>query len=805
MSINEEAKEIVAKMSVKEKAALVYGDGTWKLHGNHKKGFEVVTVNDGPCGLRKPYSDKADDVSIGAIPATCFPAPCLMACSWDPSLEEKVGQAVAYECIANKTDVILAPGVNIKRNPLCGRNFEYLSEDPLLAGKMGAGYIRGVQNQGVGVSLKHFALNNQETHRFTYSAVCDARAMREIYLKPFEIAVKESSPWTVMCSYNRIGGVYSADNRWLLTDVLRKEWGFDGVVVSDWGATTNPIVSHASGLDVQMPCYEKYAKHIAKNVKKGKLSATAITEEAERVVALSLKCQHKIGPTSAFNEGMAFEVAKEAAEKSVVLLKNDDDFLPIAGLKDCCVIGAFAKTPRYQGAGSSRVNPLKIVDFLTSANAGRSSGNEVPYAKGYRLNEKDGDPKVLKLEAVDLAHSHKKVILFLGLPDEYEAEGFDRLNMLLPLEQVELFDALYRVNQNIVVVLSCGAPVELPFASKAKAILLGYLAGEASGPALFDTLTGANNPSGKLAETWPLHYNDVPSQAFYPLSDNNSLYKESIFVGYRYYEKANRTVLYPFGYGLSYTKFAFSSLKVTPSSLNEKGSVSVSFKVSNIGTKEGSEVAQIYVGQKNSKTLKALRELKYFEKVNLKPGQFKVIKAVLTLQDFSNYDDTLERYEAEEGTYLIEVGDSSVDLPLNAEVDVKSPYKGLDRRAQLSTYYNLPSKGLLLIGDEEFERLLGHPISTDIPAKTHHYYLNNTIKDISNTWIGKKIIVELKKRMIKDSDPKQYQDQIMDMLMDTPIRMVSMMGLPSKYGMAIVDLANRRPIKAVFDAMFWHY
>lgn len=804
MSYEEEAKEIVSKMNLKEKCSLLYGDGSWRIPGIAKYGVKPVVVHDGPLGLRKVDEDKPNDLSP-SVPATCFPAPCLLACSWDPSVEEKVGQAMAYECIANSTSVILAPGVNIKRNPLCGRNFEYLSEDPLLAGTMASGFINGCQKQGVGVSLKHFALNNQETHRFTYSALCDERAMREIYLKPFEIAVKESQPWTVMCSYNKIHDVYSSDNHWLLTDILRKEWGFAGLVMSDWGATNHSVYSHASGLDVEMPCYAKYAKPIARAVKKGKLSATMVSEEAERVVALSLKAQHKIGPSEAWNDGMAFAVAKEAAEKSIVLLKNEGDILPLAKDDDYCVIGAFAKTPRYQGAGSSQVNPIRLVDFLSSVNAGKASGQEIPYAPGYSLDDKPVDHQAMMLEAVDLAHSHKKVVLFLGLPAEYEAEGFDRQNMLLPLEQVDLFSALLRVNQNIILVLSTGVPVELPFAGDCKAIVLGYLAGGATGPALYDILTGVANPSGKLAETWPLHYNDVPSKDTFPLTGENSLYKESIFVGYRYYLTAKRDVLFPFGYGLSYTKFQYSDLKVTPDTLTAKGSLSVSFKITNVGKREGEEVAEVYIRALSPKTMKPLRELRCWTKISIKPGKSATVKATLPFSSFSHFEETVERYEVEEGRYSIDVGPSCLDIPLSQEVDVKSTFKGIDRKALLPTYYNLPNHGVLFISDSEFEKLLGYSIPFVNQKKKRKYTLSSSVRDISATWIGKKVVKIAQSEITKRATSKQQADQLLDMALDAPIHAVTMMGIKLKLGMALVDLANKRPLKALFDLCFWHY
>jgi len=804
MTIEEQAKEIASKMTLKEKASLLYGSGTWRIPGIPKYAIKPVIVHDGPFGLRKVPEEKGDDLSP-AEPATCFPAPCLLACSWDPEVEARVGQAVAYECMANQTDVVLAPGVNIKRDPLCGRNFEYLSEDPYLAGKMAAGYINGCQKQGIGVSLKHFALNNQEAHRFTYSALCDMRAMREIYLKPFEIAVKEAQPWTVMCAYNKIRGVYCSDSKWLLTDVLRKEWGFQGIVMSDWGATNNSVYSHASGLDLEMPCYAKYAGPIVRAIRKGKLSAATVADEAERIVALSLKCQNKIPSPSAWNAGMSFEVAKEAAEKSIVLLKNDEGMLPLKPDDDYCVIGALAKTPRYQGVGSSQVNPNKLVDFLSMANAGRSSGNEIPFVPGYLLIEGDGDSQACKLEAVDLAHSHKKVVLFLGLPTDYEAEGFDRPNMLLPPNQIDLFAALYRVNPNIIVVLSTGAPVELPFIKECKALLLGYLAGGATGLALFDILFGIANPSGKLAESWPVHYNDCPSKNFFPLVGDYALYKESIFVGYRYYLTAKREVMFPFGFGLSYTKFAYSDLKVTGSPLNGKGSLSVSFKVTNVGDREGSEVAELYVRPTAIKILKPLRELRFFEKVSIKPGKSATIHATLSLADFSYFDELSERYEADEGDYFVDVGPSCRDIALSDLVTIRSSFKGLDRRAQLPNYYNLPEHGVLFMGDEEFERLLGFPIPPLNSNKRRSFTLASTIRDISVTWIGKKVVRFVKNEIYRRASTPHQAEQFYETALDSPIRSVTMMGIPLKIGMALVDMANRRPLKALYDFWFWHY
>jgi beta-glucosidase len=805
MTIEEQAAEIVAKMTLKERASLLYGNKTWHTYAIPKYGVKSVTMSDGPLGLRKALDQgKIDDANSPAAPATCFPAPCLTACSWDPEVFRSLGQMMAYECINQGVDVLLAPGVNIKRNPLCGRNFEYLSEDPLLAGKMAASFINAMQGQGVGVSLKHFAMNNQETHRFTYNSECDIRAMREIYLKPFEIAVKTAQPWTVMCSYNKIKGVYSSDNRWLLTDVLRGEWGYKGIVVSDWGATNNPVYSHASGLDLEMPCYDKHASYIVSAIKANKLSAKEITDEALRIIELSLKCQHKIPAEKALNDGMAHEAAKMAAEKSIVLLKNEGGFLPLKDLSGCCVIGALAKKPRYQGAGSSQVTPKHLVSFFDAINVGREN-DELPYAPGYSLEAGKGDPKKLSFEALDLAHSSKAVILFLGLPDSYEAEGYDRSNMQLPPEQIDLFKSLYDANPNIVVVLSLGAPVELPFVNEAKSIVLGYLGGEAGGEALADVITGKINPSGKLAETWPYHYNDVPSKMFYPLDGyNNSLYKESVFVGYRYYLTANRETMFPFGHGLSYTEYDYSDLKVSSDSIGPKGSLDVSLKVTNKGTMDGEEVVELYLAPMDNKVLKPVRELRAFSKVFVPAGKTAMVRMNLSYDDFCHYEAASERWEAEPGLYEVQVGASSENIILRASVNVKSSFVSIDKRALLPTYYHLPNRGTLWIEDEEFERLLGHPVPA-IRHKKNKATLQTPLRDIADTFIGKKIVKVARSKADQLYQTEEEKDRFLDMIMDAPIRMATTGGISIKKGQALVDLVNHRPIKAFFDVQFWHY
>lgn len=801
--VKNHAIEETKKASPLAKAPLLYGDGAWNTHPIEGTDVKGIEMHDGPTGVRKPTDDKPKKGEMvgSSLPATCFPSPCLTACSWNPDALHKIGHYLGKEALEQKTDMILAPGVNIKRNPLCGRNFEYLSEDPYLAGTLAAGYINGVQENGVGTSLKHFAVNNQEYRRLTYSAEVDMRALRELYLRPFEIAIKEADPWSVMCSYNRINGVYSSDNDWLLKNVLRKEWGYTGVVVSDWGATFDPIDSHNHGLDLEMPCVTDRKKELVKALKNGSLDKDAFETSCERVAQLYDKVLAREPSKEAWNYGMSHEAAIEVAEESIVLAKNDGDILPLKDYKDVCIIGALAKHPRYQGAGSSQVIPQHLVSYLEAADIGKDAKG-IPFSEGYSLTDGAAD-STLAIDAVDLAATHKKVVLVLGLPESVETEGWDRKNMRLPDNQYSLFDAIYAVNKNIIVVLLLGAPVELPFADKAKAILVAYLPGEGGGIAINNLLTGKVNPSGKFAETWPYYYTDVPSHDFYPGQGDISLYKDSIFVGYRYYLSAEKEVLFPFGFGLSYTKFAFSNLSVSKNKISN-GNLSVSLTIKNSGKVKGSEVVQLYVSEPASKTLKPLRELRAFKKVSLLPGKEKKVSFTIPFSAFSHYDVTSERYEVEGGKYNIEVGNSSSNILLNKEIEVVSSYKPIDMKSQLPTYFNLQS-GSFHVTDNEYIVLLGHQIPNENAKRHHHYTLNSTFGEIRETLAGKIVGKQLNKMVAHpDGSIDEKGQNFIDMVMESPIRMLSMIGISEKLELALVDIANKRYLKALFDAQFGH-
>jgi beta-glucosidase len=797
-----QAKAIVSKLSLRQKVRLIYGDGDWHTHGLKKPVIAAVEMHDGPSGLRKPISDpKKGDLVGASIPSTCFPAPCLTACSWDPLLLEDMGENVAHECIAEKTDIILGPGVNIKRNPLCGRNFEYLSEDPLLAGKMAAGFINGVQSQGVGVSLKHFAANNQEYRRFNYSAEVDERALHEIYLRPFEIAIKDANPWTVMCSHNRINGVCSSDNDWLLKEILRKEWGYTGVVMSDWGATNDPVLSHNHGLDLEMPCHENRQHLLLKSVRKGTLKYADLNDEATRMVTLSLRAQTRPAQTKAFNSGIAHQSALEVAEKSIVLAKNCGDILPLKGLDNVCLIGALAKQFRYQGGGSSHVVPKNLVTLYGALNEGRETGKEIKYEPGYPLSEKE-NAKALLLSAVDLASTHQNVILCLGLPESYETEGFDRHDMCLPNEQYALVDALYSVNKNLIVVLLSGSPVELPFLDKIQALILAYLSGEAGGEALKKILLGEVNPSGKLAETWPIHYLDVANKEFYPGSGDVSPYKESVFVGYRYYCTAEKAVAFPFGHGLSYTEFKYSDFMVSKEQVKAGGILKVSMKITNAGKRDGEETVQLYVSARNGKVFKPKRELRAFSKVSVDAGKSKLVVFTVPYSAFSHYDMATKGFEVEGGQYLIEIGASCEDIRLSGFVEVLSSYQGVDKRPLLPSYYNLTRLGNFRVSDDEFEELLGHSMLVEHDRHHRPFTLNSTLEEISGTFIGKKMKTFVQKTSFVPERSQKENDDYFKMMMDSPLRMAGMAGLSEKKLLALLAMANGHPLKALFELQF---
>lgn len=665
-------KDLISQMTLKEKASLCSGKDFWHLKSIERLGLPEIMVCDGPHGLRKQNAENKK-VGIGnSYPATCFPTAVTTACSWDRDLIYKMGQALAEECLQHGVSVLLGPGVNMKRSPLCGRNFEYFSEDPELAGEMGAAFIAGVQSKGIGTSLKHFAGNSQEMKRMTSNSIIDERALREIYLRAFEKAVKKSQPWTVMNAYNLLNGTYCSENDWLQNKVLRDEWGFKGAVVSDWGAVNDRVAGLNAGNDLEMPSSGGVndAK-IVEAVKCGVIDETTLDERVDKLIDIILKGAANKKPGYKFDVKAHNLLSRQIAEQSMVLLKNDGNILPLKRVEGeyVAVIGAFADNPRYQGAGSSIINPTMI-------DSGRRAFNNSPisvkYADGYDRSGKRKNEDAYITEACNLAKNASKAVVFIGLTDDYESEGFDRSTMKLPDGHNRLVEAVSRVNDNVIVVLEGGSPVEMPWADDVKAILNAYLGGQSVAPAIVDVLTGKANPCGKLAETYPVCLKDTPTSFRYPDSKEDVQYRESIFIGYRYYDKVERNVRFPFGFGLSYTSFEYSDIKLKKKNLTKGEGAKVTFTIKNTGDVAGSEIAQVYVAKPESKIFRAPKELKGFVKIHLDPGEEKKVTVELDDRAFAFWNMATEDWCVESGEYKILVGASSRDIRLEAAAKMKS-------------------------------------------------------------------------------------------------------------------------------------
>jgi beta-glucosidase len=658
----------------------------------------AVMLTDGPHGLRK-QATSADHVGLAdSVPATCFPPAVALGSSFDADLVERVGRALGAESRTEHVAVLLGPGINIKRSPLCGRNFEYLSEDPLVSGLLGAALARGIQSAGVGACVKHFAANNQETDRARVSAEVDERTLREVYLAGFERVVTDAKPWMVMCSYNKVNGTYASEHPWLLTDVLRTEWGFDGVVVSDWGAVNDRVAALRAGLDLQMPATGGHVTdaEIVAAVRAGDLDEAVLDRAVERILTLLARSLPAVREGGTFDVAAHHALAREAAADCAVLLKNDPvdgvPLLPLDPAATVAVIGEFARTPRYQGAGSSQVNPTRLDDAWTAIR--ELAGDRAVFAPGFGLEDSAND-EALRAEAVEAARGADVAVLFLGLPASHESEGFDRRHILLPAAQTALLAAVAEVNPRVVVVLANGSTVQVSdWGHHAAAILEGWLLGQAGGGAIVDLLAGRANPSGRLAETVPLRLQDNPSYLNFPGELGVVRYGEGVFVGYRGYDAREQDVSYPFGHGLSYTTFGYSDLDVT---LDEEGGT-VSVTVANTGSRAGKEVVQVYVGPPASAVARPVRELKAFAKVALEPGESRRVDLTLTRRDLSYFDARQRRWVVEAGEYAVAVGASSRDLRLTTTGTVTSsePVAPLAQDASLEEWLAHPVGSRLL-------------------------------------------------------------------------------------------------------------
>ena len=655
---------IIARMTLEEKASLCSGVGMWHTQSIERLDIPAIMVSDGPHGLRKV--EKED--SIISIKAVCFPAACATAASFDRNLMEQLGEALGDTCQHEGIAVILGPAVNIKRSPLCGRNFEYFSEDPYLTAEMAAAQIHGLQSRNVGACIKHFAANSQEHRRLCASSEVDERTLREIYLPAFETAVKREQTWTVMSSYNKLNGTYTSENAWLLDQVLRREWGYQGVVMSDWGAVSDRVAGVAAGLDLEMPSSQGINDcKIVEAVRSGELDEKHLDRVCERILKLVLRCTEHAHPETPWNLEEQHVLATRMAEDCMVLLKNEDQLLPLKRSMKVAFIGEFAAKPRFQGGGSSNINSFKTTSAIEAA-----AGMEVFYSPGYC--EDIATPKQIS-DAVELARESDVAVVFAGLPDFYESEGYDREHMKLPDSHNQLIEAVSHANPNIVVVLHNGAPVEMPWINRVKAVLETYLCGQGVGEATVRILYGDACPSGHLPETFPIKLSDNPSYLFYGGGKDHVEYREGVFVGYRYYDKKEADVLFPFGHGLSYTTFAYSDLRLNASEITDRDTLTVSVTVKNTGTCFGKNVVQLYVSDLSGSVLRPVRELKGFEKVALEPGEKKTVTFELDKRAFAYWNGDIHDWYVESGKYTVEIGESSRNIVLSAVVTVLSTRK----------------------------------------------------------------------------------------------------------------------------------
>ena len=693
--------DIITKLNLEQKCALLSGDTVFTTRGYKNVGVPSITLSDGPNGVRK-QAGAADHLGLNpSVPATCFPTAATVACSWDPALGEEIGRAMGEEAAAQEVAVLLGPGLNTKRSPLCGRNFEYFSEDPYLSGKMAAAYVRGIQSEGISACPKHFAVNSQELRRMASDSMVDERTLRELYLTGFEIVVKEAHPKALMSSYNLINGIYANENAHLLQDILREEWGFDGAVVTDWGGSNDHALGVKNGSTLEMPAPGGDAvRELLAAVRSGKITEADVDARLDELLTLVLDTHAAVERHNrSFDADAHHALARRAAGESVVLLKNDDALLPLAEGTRVAVIGDFAETPRYQGAGSSAVNSIKVDTFLDCLND--SGLHSVGFAPGF---DRQGKPDAAKqAEAVALAAEADAVLLCLGLDEIKESEGLDRADMKLADNQIELLQAVREANPNTVVIVNAGASLETPWLAHCKALVYGALGGQAGAGAMVDVLTGKINPGGKLAETWANAYDDTPARDHFAGPGRTVQYREGLYVGYRYYQTAGVPVAFPFGHGLSYTQFAYSDLHADAHS--------ATLTVTNTGDRAGAEIVQLYVAKPNAEIFRPAQELKAFAKVQLAAGESKTVTLTLDDKAFRYWNTRTDSWEVEGGTYELRVGASSADIRLTAAVEVigtdaLNPYAG-----KALPHYQ--SGQVQTVPDAEWETLLGRPIPDD--------------------------------------------------------------------------------------------
>lgn len=788
-----DVRQVLSQMSLLEKCRLLVGDGPWHFENLTKFGVPHLMMTDGPHGIRKELPNKGALGNTDSYPAVCFPPAVSLASSFDTALAFDMGKAIGKAALAKEVAFVLGPGMNIKRSPLCGRNFEYFSEDPKVTSDMARAVVRGIQSVGVGATPKHFALNNQETLRFSQNSVVDVRAMQEIYLKPFKEMVKEE-PAMFMCSYNRQGNTLLSENKYMLKDLLRDKFGYEGVIVSDWTSVSNRVRALMAGLDLEMPGHDYSVKLLLEALRKQEITETMVDESCLRILDMIQKYQPKDkAPDNLTNMEENHKTAKRVAKESIVLLKNEGNILPLKRTQSVALIGKLAKEVRYQGGGSSHIHPYDLENFVESFPTDVDFG----YAEGYKLS-KDGYYQNLINDAVMLAKTKDVAIVVIGLTEEYESEGYDRMNLDLPLGHNLLVEEVVKVNPNTIVVVQCGSPVLMPWLDKVRGVFNMYLAGESGASAMLDLIYGKDNPSGRLAETFPLEFEKHPLNQL-DRRNHQVYYQESIFVGYRYYQTFNHPVLFPFGYGLSYSRFEYSDFKVDKTSFKKTDKIRISMKIKNVSSMNGKEVVFLFIGNNQSPFFKAKRGLRQFQKVYFTPDEEKEVVFTMTTKDIEFYHPDLKEFVSEPGKYQIEIRKNALEGIFEQEVGfVGDALPKCDRYYSASSYFSSSKERFT---SHDFEELIGQKMvfQDKLPKPyTIDHTLNDMKKNIFGRLLKKAMMIAVKKQLQGQSN--EFKEMVMQSFLDTPVRSIAIFsgGMVSMEVMnACVAFANGHVLQGI--------
>lgn len=792
--MSQQAKALLTKMTREEKVSLCGGKDVWHLTGIERLNLPEIMMTDGPHGLRKQKT-KSDTIGLHhSVKATCFPTASLLASTWDPALIKKMGQALGEESLEEDVSVLLGPGANIKRHPFCGRNFEYFSEDPLLSGKLASAWIKGVQSTGVGASLKHYVANNQETSRMVVDAIIDERTLHELYLKSFEIAVKEAQPKTVMCAYNKVNGTYLAEHKKLLQTTLKDSWKHKGIVVTDWGANNDRVKGIIAGQELEMPSSHGVGqKELLKALDTNQLDESLLDTRVERIIDLILAAKETLAKDhEPCDFPLHHNLAQKIAAEGMVLLKNEENVLPISPNQSVALIGEFAKEPRYQGSGSSLINPKKLTNAFTAFEAVCNS--KFIYARGYD-HKTDKIEEHFINEAVQTAKQADVVVLMVGLTDDYESEGFDRTHLSLPDNHIALLEAVSQVHDKVIVTLSNGAPVTMPWKEQVKGILEQYLAGEASGEALSDVIFGKVNPSGKLAETFPNDAKELLADQHFPGSPRQVQYREGLFIGYRYYDSINQDPLYPFGFGLSYTTFDIQDVAIHQT----KKDIKISLAITNTGNCFGKETIQVYIGKEKSNVYRPKKTLKGFKKIAIESSKTKKVTLTIPIKDLAIYNDGSSKVES--GSYTVYVGTSSRDIAYQQEITIST--QTTIKKDKASNYKTITKH--FKPTTEDFEALLEKPIPPVQSIKP--FSMNSTLKEVKTTFIGKRFYKLVKENMLKhlnQSSDEGTRDMMTRMLDGIPLRSLVLFSqgkLSQKRVKGLIDLMNKKVFRGLYKVI----